>query len=194
MVVAAFRRHAAEASPGEEWARLALDGMAATGTALEHGIVIGTARTSTALVATGETGTADGVGGMAADGGIPGIMWSLLAIMVFRGGGVGAGVHGLTGEAAGVTRMDITATAIPTTAAMVILTMVTAMVTAASTSSNGYGGQYQSQYGNGSQSRVAELQRRLQRAGYYHGSVDGVLGPQTRSAIRAYEQEHGDVG
>ena len=58
----------------------------------------------------------------------------------------------------------------------------------------GYGGQYQSQYGDSSQSRVAELQRRLQRAGYYHGSIDGVLGPQTRSAIRAYEQKHGDVG
>jgi hypothetical protein len=53
---------------------------------------------------------------------------------------------------------------------------------------NGYG-----QYGNASQSRVAELQRRLQRAGYYHGSVDGILGPQTRSAIRAYERDHGDV-
>jgi len=53
---------------------------------------------------------------------------------------------------------------------------------------NGYG-----QYGEASQSRVAELQRRLQRAGYYHGSIDGVLGPQTRSAIRAYEQNHGDV-
>src|SRR5437867_9553282 len=59
---------------------------------------------------------------------------------------------------------------------------------------NGYGAEYQyGQYGNSSQSRVAELQRRLQRAGYYHGSVDGVLGPQTRSASRAYEQAHGDV-
>ena len=53
---------------------------------------------------------------------------------------------------------------------------------------NGYG-----QYGEASQSRVAELQRRLQRAGYYRGSVDGVLGPQTRNAIRAYERDHGDV-
>ena len=59
---------------------------------------------------------------------------------------------------------------------------------------NGYGAEYQyGQYGNSSQSRVSELQRRLQRAGYYHGSVDGVLGPQTRSAIRAYEKDHGDV-
>ncbi len=64
---------------------------------------------------------------------------------------------------------------------------------------NGYGYGYSSgrQYGSGSQygsatrSRVAELQRRLARAGYYRGSIDGVLGPQTRRAIRAYEQEHG---
>src|SRR5438874_133707 len=48
-----------------------------------------------------------------------------------------------------------------------------------------------SQYGSASRSRVAELQRRLSRAGYYRGSIDGVLGPQTRRAIRAYEQEHG---
>ena len=27
--------------------------------------------------------------------------------------------------------------------------------------------------------------------GYYHGSVDGVPGPQTRRAIRAYESDHG---
>jgi peptidoglycan hydrolase-like protein with peptidoglycan-binding domain len=50
------------------------------------------------------------------------------------------------------------------------------------------------QYGNSSQSRVAELQRRLSRAGYYNGSIDGVLGPATRRAIRDYEQKHGDVG
>ena len=55
---------------------------------------------------------------------------------------------------------------------------------------NGYGAEYQSHYGNSSRSRVSELQRRLSRAGYYHGSIDGVLGPQTRRAIRAYEQDH----
>jgi hypothetical protein len=57
----------------------------------------------------------------------------------------------------------------------------------------GYG---QPGYGaaSGSQSRVAELQRRLARAGYYRGAIDGVLGPQTRRAIRAYERDHGDVG
>ena len=59
---------------------------------------------------------------------------------------------------------------------------------------NGYGAEYQSNYGNSSRSRVSELQRRLSRAGYYHGSVDGVLGPQTRRAIRAYEQDHDNAG
>ena len=59
---------------------------------------------------------------------------------------------------------------------------------------NGYGAEFQSNYGNTSQSRVSELQQRLSRAGYYHGSVDGVLGPQTRRAIRAYEQDHDNAG
>ena len=64
---------------------------------------------------------------------------------------------------------------------------------------NGYGYGYgsdsqygsSSQYGSPTRSRVAELQRRLARAGYYRGSIDGVLGPQTRRAIRAYSQDHG---
>ena len=55
-------------------------------------------------------------------------------------------------------------------------------------------GDYGSGYGYGSRSRVADLQRRLARAGYYHGSIDGVLGPQTRRAIRAYERDHGYAG
>ena len=39
-----------------------------------------------------------------------------------------------------------------------------------------------------------ELQRRLARAGYYHGAIDGILGPQTRRAIQAYERDHGGKG
>ncbi len=38
---------------------------------------------------------------------------------------------------------------------------------------------------------VAAVQRRLARGGYYHGSVDGVIGPGTRSAIRAFERNNG---
>ena len=60
----------------------------------------------------------------------------------------------------------------------------------------GYG--YGQQPGDGSDypthSRVAELQRRLARAGYYSGAVDGILGPRTRRAIQAYERDHGYAG
>jgi hypothetical protein len=51
--------------------------------------------------------------------------------------------------------------------------------------SYGYG--YQG-YGNGSS--VVQLQRRLARAGYYHGAIDGIMGPATRRALRAYERDH----
>jgi len=37
---------------------------------------------------------------------------------------------------------------------------------------------------------VVEVQRRLARAGYYHGAIDGILGPATRRAIAAYERDH----
>jgi peptidoglycan hydrolase-like protein with peptidoglycan-binding domain len=41
---------------------------------------------------------------------------------------------------------------------------------------------------------VAELQSRLASAGYYHGAIDGIMGPATRRAIRAYERHSGYVG
>ena len=63
--------------------------------------------------------------------------------------------------------------------------------------SNYYGSSYGgTAYGSDypTHSRVAELQRRLARAGYYHGAIDGILGTRTREAIRAYERDHGNVG
>jgi hypothetical protein len=39
-------------------------------------------------------------------------------------------------------------------------------------------------------SSVAEIQLRLARGGYYRGSIDGVMGPRTRYAIRAYERSN----
>jgi len=48
----------------------------------------------------------------------------------------------------------------------------------------GYGSDYPTH------SRVAELQRRLAQAGYYHGAIDGILGPATRRALREYERTH----
>jgi Putative peptidoglycan binding domain len=44
-------------------------------------------------------------------------------------------------------------------------------------------------YGNGS--IVIQVQSRLARAGYYRGPIDGIMGPGTRLAIRAYERDHG---
>ena len=38
---------------------------------------------------------------------------------------------------------------------------------------------------------VAAVQRRLSQGGYYHGAVDGVIGPATRVAIRSYERNNG---
>lgn len=38
---------------------------------------------------------------------------------------------------------------------------------------------------------VAAVQRRLARGGYYRGSIDGVIGPSTRVAVRAFERNNG---
>jgi len=38
---------------------------------------------------------------------------------------------------------------------------------------------------------VVEVQKRLARGGYYRGAIDGVIGDETRRAIRAYERGHG---
>jgi N-acetylmuramoyl-L-alanine amidase len=37
---------------------------------------------------------------------------------------------------------------------------------------------------------VAPVQRRLAELGYYDGMIDGIMGPQTRAAISAYESTH----
>jgi hypothetical protein len=43
-------------------------------------------------------------------------------------------------------------------------------------------------------SLVSQVQLRLARAGYYHGSIDGVSGTATRRAVREYERAHGLPG
>jgi Putative peptidoglycan binding domain len=55
----------------------------------------------------------------------------------------------------------------------------------------GYGSYNQSGYlgsAAGRRSSVVDIQRRLAHAGYYHGRIDGVMGPRTRSAMRAYQR------
>jgi hypothetical protein len=48
---------------------------------------------------------------------------------------------------------------------------------------------YRDSYAGGSM--VAQVQRRLAQSGYYRGAIDGVMGPRTRAAIRAYERSRG---
>jgi peptidoglycan hydrolase-like protein with peptidoglycan-binding domain len=38
---------------------------------------------------------------------------------------------------------------------------------------------------------VTELQRQLSRDGYYSGAIDGIMGPETRRALRAYRNDRG---
>ena len=40
-------------------------------------------------------------------------------------------------------------------------------------------------------SMVAAVQQRLGRLGYYHGVADGIIGPQTRGAIAAFQSRNG---
>ena len=55
---------------------------------------------------------------------------------------------------------------------------------------NNYYSYYTPTYGYNA-SMVASVQRRLGQLGYYHGVADGVIGPQTRSAIAAFESRNG---
>jgi peptidoglycan hydrolase-like protein with peptidoglycan-binding domain len=38
---------------------------------------------------------------------------------------------------------------------------------------------------------VADVQLALADRGYYRGRIDGIMGPQTRSAIRAFQRNNG---
>jgi hypothetical protein len=60
----------------------------------------------------------------------------------------------------------------------------------------GYDSSYNDRSGNGSydqatNSPVADAQDRLAKAGYYHGQIDGVLGPETRHALVRYQSDKG---
>jgi len=55
---------------------------------------------------------------------------------------------------------------------------------------NNYYSYYTPTYGYNA-SMVVAVQRRLGQLGYYHGVADGVIGPQTRSAIAAFESRNG---
>ena len=46
----------------------------------------------------------------------------------------------------------------------------------------------QSEYADSS---VSQVQAALAREGYYHGAIDGSVGPMTRNALRRYQRSHG---
>jgi hypothetical protein len=52
-----------------------------------------------------------------------------------------------------------------------------------------YGYGYRDRYRGGSS--VVALQRQLARGGYYHGAIDGIMGPETRRAMRIYQRSRG---
>lgn len=54
-----------------------------------------------------------------------------------------------------------------------------------------YGPYYNGTPGYAGSSVVVQVQDGLARAGYYHGAIDGDIGPRTHSAIRRYERSHG---
>ena len=62
-------------------------------------------------------------------------------------------------------------------------------------SGGGYGYGYGNQSGGygyrSNSSQVVQLQRRLRADGYYRGAIDGIMGPRTRSALRAYQRDRG---
>jgi hypothetical protein len=49
----------------------------------------------------------------------------------------------------------------------------------------------QSEYDGNLDSSVSQVQAALARKGYYHGAIDGSLGPATRNALRQYQRSHG---
>jgi hypothetical protein len=46
-------------------------------------------------------------------------------------------------------------------------------------------------YGGGYESSDVAVQRALARRGYYHGAIDGDIGPASRRAITRYQVDHG---
>lgn len=78
-------------------------------------------------------------------------------------------------------------------AALLALASVAALP-ACATYGDGYyssqpGGAYASRSPALSQDMVRQVQARLQQAGTYSGSIDGLWGPQTEAAVRSYQQQ-----
>jgi len=54
-----------------------------------------------------------------------------------------------------------------------------------------YNGRVANEEGGSGHSIVSSVQEQLAQNGFYHGPIDGVIGNQTRNAIRQYERRNG---
>ena len=57
--------------------------------------------------------------------------------------------------------------------------------------SSAYTGQRDTQHASASQGDIEQAQQQLKAQGLYNGQIDGLMGPQTRSALSKFQQENG---
>jgi hypothetical protein len=55
----------------------------------------------------------------------------------------------------------------------------------------GMSGMNESSQWGGGHNQVMEVQQKLQAANLYSGKIDGIMGPETRQALRSYQQQNG---
>jgi hypothetical protein len=132
----------------------------------------------------------NGVGGMATGGATPTLMLSSLAILVFRGGGAGAGAHGPAGAlpitdtaiptAIMDTAMGIPATDTVTTVTVTATVIVTGPVTAKVANTALLLGQESLSYSADFPARVIITDQSMESWGLRHGEQSG---PTRRSTV-----------
>jgi peptidoglycan hydrolase-like protein with peptidoglycan-binding domain len=79
-------------------------------------------------------------------------------------------------------------------AALLALASIAALPACSSTGSGSYSSQPNNTYASHppalSPGMIEQVQTRLQQAGTYNGSIDGLWGPATEAGVRSYQQQH----
>ena len=110
----------------------------------------------------------------------PKVIAALIAIAVMLVLGVILATHMIPTIREVRREMSLTPTPLPPVPASVRATELVAVVTPEPALHNGSKGE-----------KVWQLQERLQRLGYYQGTVDGEFGPGTREAVLAFQKRNG---